>query len=282
MIRPPALLARRIPLMLLVAALGVIFLLPYLWMVGSAFKSRSELFSYVFPVGWRTFIPVQPTLDNFNRLLTTLGFGRYIFNTLLLAAVTVSGAMLVCSMTAFVLAMIEFPGRRLVFFLIMFTLMVPFEARMIPSYLVVQNLGMANTFTALWLPWIADAFLIFLFTNHFSELPVDLYHAALIDGCPHWQVYWRVMLPNIGPALISGGLIKFFFAWDSYVWPLIVLRSPKWQVIGVAIANLFTDQSIEWESIFAGSLLSTIPVVALFIFLQKYYVAGMTSGGVKE
>ena len=269
-------------LWLLLAGLCMVFLLPYLWMVGSAFKSRSELFSYVFPVSWKTFIPVEPTWDNFTRLLTTLGFGRNIANTLLLAVITVAGSVLVCSMTAYILALIDFPGRRIVFFLIMFTMMVPFEARMIPSFLVVQNLGLANTFTALWLPWIADAFLVFLFTNHFSELPIDLYHAAIIDGCPHWRVYWSVMLPNIGPALISGGLIKFFFAWDSYVWPLIVLRSQKWQVIGVAIANLFTDQDIEWESIFAGSLLSTIPVIILFFMLQKYYVAGMTSGGVKE
>jgi ABC-type glycerol-3-phosphate transport system permease component len=274
--------AKKIPLALLLAFLTILFLLPYLWMLGSAFKPRSELFTYVLPVSWKTFIPLSPTLDNFTRLLYDLGFLRNIYNTLLLSVITVAGSVLVCAMTAFVLAMIEFPGRKLIFFLIMFTMMVPFEARMIPTFLVVQNIGLSNTFTALYLPWLADAFLIFLFTNHFSEIPFDLYNAAIIDGCPHWKIFWRVMLPNIGPALISGGLIKFFFAWDSYVWPLIILRSPKWQVIGVAIANLFTDQSIEWELIFAGSLLSTIPVVILFFVLQKYYIAGMTSGGLKE
>jgi ABC-type glycerol-3-phosphate transport system permease component len=185
-------------------------------------------------------------------------------------------------MTAFALAMLDFPGRKILFFLIMFTMMVPFEARMLPTFLIVQDLGLSNTFTALYLPWFADAFLIFLFTNHFSELPFDLYHAAVIDGCPHTRIFSKIMLPNITPALVSGGLIKFFFAWDSYVWPLIILRTDRWQVIGVAIANLFTDQSVAWELIFSGSLLSTIPVVFLFILLQRYYIAGMTSGGIKE
>jgi ABC-type glycerol-3-phosphate transport system permease component len=113
-------------------------------------------------------------------------------------------------------------------------------------------------------------------------VPFDLYNAAVIDGCPHAKIFWKIMLPNIGPALISGGLIKFFFAWDAYEWPLIILRSPRWQVIGVAIANLFTDQNIAWELVFAAALLSTVPVVVLFFFLQKQYIAGMTSGGVKE
>lgn len=262
--------------------LVTIFLLPYLWMLGSAFKSRSELFSYVLPVSWKTFIPVSPTLNNFYRLLFELGFARTIGNTLLLSVITVFGTVLFCSMTAFALAMLDFPGRKILFFLIMFTMMVPFEARMLPTFLIVQDLGLSNTFTALYLPWFADAFLIFLFTNHFSELPFDLYHAAVIDGCPHTRIFSKIMLPNITPALVSGGLIKFFFAWDSYVWPLIILRTDRWQVIGVAIANLFTDQSVAWELIFSGSLLSTIPVVFLFILLQRYYIAGMTSGGIKE
>ena len=185
-------------------------------------------------------------------------------------------------MAAFALSLLDFPGRRLAFFVIMFTMMVPFEARMLPTFLVVQDIGLSNTFTALYLPWLADAFLIFLFSNHFAEIPFDLYHAAVIDGCPHTRIYSKIMLPNITPALVSGALIKFFFAWDSYVWPLIILRNNRFQILGVAIANLFTDQSIAWELIFSSALLSTVPVVIIFILLQRYYIAGMTSGGIKE
>ena len=262
--------------------LAGVFLIPYAWMLGSAFKPRSELFTYVLPVGWKTFIPLRPTLANFGKLLVELGFLRNIGNTLLLSVITVGGSVLLSAMAGYILALVEFPGRRLALFLMLFTTMVPFEARMLPTFLVVQGLGLANTFPALFLPWLADAFLILLFRNHFSELPGDLYSAAVIDGCPHWKIFWKVMLPNVAPALISGGLVKFFFAWDSYVWPLVVLRSPKWQVIGVAVANLFTDQSVAWELIFASSVLSTIPVALIFFALQRYYIAGMLSGGVKE
>ncbi len=261
--------------------LAIIFLLPYAWMLGSAFKTRTELFTYVIPMSWKTFIPLAPTMENFTRLIIDLKFYRNIFNSLLLAAATVSTTMIFCSMTAFVLSMLDFPGRKVIFTLIMFTMLVPFEARMIPTFLVVQGLGMSDTFIALFLPWVADAFLIFLFSNHFAEIPYDLYHAAIIDGCSHKRVFWSVMFPNILPALISGGLIKFFLAWDAYVWPLIIIRNEKKQVISVAIANLFTDQSVEWELIFSSAVLSTIPVVILFLFLQRYYIAGMTSSGIK-
>lgn len=261
--------------------LSLVFLLPYFWMLGSAFKPRSELFAYVNPVSWKTFIPLSPTWDNFRQLFA-MDFQRNVFNTLLLSVVTVIGSMFICSSMAYVFSRFEFPGRKIIYAVVVFTMMVPFEARMIPSFLVVQNLGLGDTFTALWLPWLVDAFQIMLFTNHFESIPGDLHNAAVIDGCPHWKIFYKIMLPNIVPALISGGLIKFFFAWDSYVWPLIILRKPTWQVLGVAIANLFTDQRIAWELVFASSLLSTIPVLLLFLFLQKYYVAGMTSGGVKE
>ena len=276
---------RKIPknVLLLVGLLflGLIFLLPYAWMLGSAFKTRSEMFTYVFPVSWRTFVPLSPTLDNFQTLLE-MNFLRNVSNSLLLSVVTVLGSLFICTSMAFIFARFEFRGSKFLYALVLFTMMVPFEARMIPTFLVVQNFGLGDTFTALWLPWLADAFLIMLFTNHFSQVPADLHNAAVIDGCPHYKIFYKILLPNIAPALISGGLIKFFFAWDSFVWPLIILRSPKWQVLGVAIANLFTDQSIAWELVFASSLVSTIPVLILFLFLQKYYIAGMTSGSVKE
>ncbi len=261
--------------------LSLVFLLPYFWMLGSAFKPRSELFAYVNPVSWRTFVPLSPTWDNFRQLFA-MNFQRNVFNSLLLSIVTVVGSMFICSSMAYIFSRFEFPGRKAIYAVVVFTMMVPFEARMIPSFLVVQNLGLGDTFTALWLPWLVDAFQIMLFTNHFEAIPADLHNAAVIDGCPHWKIFYKILLPNIVPALISGGLIKFFFAWDSYVWPLIILRKPTWQVLGVAIANLFTDQRIAWELVFASSLLSTIPVLLLFLLLQKYYVAGMTSGGVKE
>lgn len=261
--------------------LSLVFLLPYIWMIGSSFKGRNELFQYINPVSWKTFVPLEPSLDNFRRLID-MGFLRNIGNSLLLSSVTVVGSLFFCASMAFIFSRFDFLGKNVIYSLLLFTMMVPFEARMIPTFLVVQNMHLGDTFTALYLPWLVDAFLVILFTNHFNEIPADLHNAAVIDGCPQWRIFYKILLPNISPALISGGLIKFFYAWDSYVWPLIILRKPQWQVIGVAIANMFNDQRIEWELVFVGSLISTIPVLLLFISLQKYYVSGMTSGGVKE
>lgn len=274
-------LAKNVLVFIGLALLSLVFLLPYIWMIGSSFKSRNELFQYISPVSWKTFIPIEPTLDNFRRLID-MGFLVNVANSLLLSAVTVVGSLFFCASMAFVFSRFDFPGRNFLYGLLLFTMMVPFEARMIPTFLVVQEMHLGDTFTALYLPWLVDAFLVILFTNHFEEVPADLHNAAVIDGCPHWRIFYKILLPNISPALISGGLIKFFYAWDSYVWPLIILRKPRWQVIGVAIANMFTDQRIEWELVFAASLVSTVPVLLLFISLQKYYVSGMTSGGVKE
>ena len=194
--------------------LSMVFLLPYAWMIGSSFKPTSELFQYVSPVSWKTFIPLDPTLGNFAKLIG-MGFIRNVANTLLLSAVTVFGCIFICASLAYIFSRFEFPGRKVFYGLCVFTMMVPFEARMIPTFLVVENIGLVDTFTGLWLPWIFDAFTIMLFTNHFAAIPADLHNAALIDGCPHVKIFYKVMLPNIGPALISGGLIKFFFSWDS-------------------------------------------------------------------
>lgn len=261
--------------------LSLVFLIPYIWMIGSAFKPASEIFRYVTPISWKTFIPLEPTFENFIAIFE-MGFLRNLFNSLLLSLVTVIGSIFICSSLAFIFSRFEFPGRRMIYAIFIFTMMIPFEARMIPTFLVVQNIGLGDTFSGLWLPWLVDSFQIMLFTTHFNAIPEDLHNSAVVDGCPHWKVYYKILLPNITPAIISGGLIKFFFAWDSYVWPLIILRKPTWQVLGVAIANLFTDQRVAWEQVFASSLLSTLPVLIIFIFLQKYYVTGMISGGVKE
>lgn len=271
----------RIFFIVLVAFILVIFLLPYVWMIGSSFKSRSELFSFISPVTWKTFLSVHPTLENFAALFED-GYVRNILNTFLESFLTVIFSTFICASMAYVFSSFEFPGRKVLYAVMVFTMMVPFEARMLPTYLVTQSIGLGNTFTGVWLPWVFDAFTVVLLTTHFMSVPRDMHNAALIDGCPHYKIMYKIMLPQILPALISAVMLRFFFAWDSYVWPLIILRNPDWQVLSVAIANLFTDQDIAWELVFSASLLSTVPVLVVFLFFQRYYVAGMTSGGVKE
>lgn len=261
--------------------LVVVFMGPYVWMISSAFKPREEIFLYLNPVSWRTFIPLNPTLSNIQELWVELEFWRPILNSLGIALTTVTIAILINSMIAFALSRLKFLGREFLFVLVLSTLLIPFEAIMVPMFLVVQKIGLDDTFPGIFLPWVADAFIIFLLRQHFMELPDDLQDAAIIDGCTPFQIYWKIFLPNIKPALISAGFIKFMYSWDAYIWPLIITRDPKKSVVAIAIARLFTDQDILWEYVFAGSFMATIPIILLFLFLQRYYIQGIATTGLK-
>jgi len=266
---------------LLSVLLVIIFATPYVWMIGSTFKPREEIFRYITPLSWRTFVPLNPTLDNISTLFVDLNFSRPLLNTLGVSIASVVLSLTVSSLIAFVLAWIEFPGRQIVFVAILMTLLIVFEAKLVPLFLIMQRLGLQNTYLSIFLPWVTDAFFVFLFYQHFKKLPKELMEAAIIDGCSYFRAYWNVMLPNIGPALISAAFIKFIFSWDSYIWPLITITDESKQVISVAIAKLFANEEVLWELVFAGSFVATIPIIILFFFLQRYYVEGVASSGIK-
>ena len=268
----------RVALYLLIV---VVFATPYLWIVGSTFKSRQDLFDDLYPVSVKTFVPSNPTLENLTGLFSDTNFAQAVLNSVLVAAMSVTFAVTINSMIAFVLAWLKFPGRRLLFLVILATLTIAFEAKLIPLFLTMQQLHIDNTLPSIFLPWITDAFIIFLLRQHFAELPQDLYDAAIIDGCSFFRMYWQVMLPNIVPALVSAGFIKFIFSWDSFIWPSIVITDESKTVITVALAKLFSDEYIKWELVFAGSFVATVPVVVIFIFLQRYYVQGFVRSGLK-
>lgn len=264
-----------------IGGLILLFTLPYIWMIGSTFKSRAELFQHITPLSWRTFVPLAPTLDNLRVLFFEEGFAIPLINSLGLAIAAVLFALTINSMIAFVLAWIEFPGRRFVFIAILSTLLIVFEAKLVPLFLIMQKMNLQNTYISIILPWITDAFFIFLFRQHFKGLPKELMEAAILDGCSYFRVYWSVMLPNIRPALISAAFIKFIFAWDSFIWPLIAITDESKTVITVAIAKLFSNEDVLWELVFASSFVATIPIILLFFFLQRYYVEGIAQSGIK-
>jgi len=263
-----------------VITIFITFILPFLWMTSSAFKNRDELFRYITPVSWKTFIPLRPTLLNFVELIFDQNFLLPMANSIGIAIISVSLALLINSSIAYVLARIEFRGREIIFILILSTMLIPFEAIMVPMFLTVQELGLDNTYWAIFLPWVADPFAIFLLRQHFKALPQDLEDAAIIDGCSYFQRFWRIMLPNIKPGLISVLIIKFIWSWDAYVWPLIVVREPKKMVVPIAIAQLFTDQDVLWGPVFAASFMATVPVVILFLFFQRYFIEGVVTSGI--
>lgn len=264
-----------------ISFLILVFSMPYIWMVVSAFKPRVEIFANVYPLTWRTFIPINPTLDNFNILFTQHAFLRPMLNSIGLAISGVVISLAINSMIAFVLAWIEFPLRNFLFIAILATMLIAFEAKIVPLYLIIQHLNLYDTYLGMLVPWITDAYFIFLLRQHFKELSKELFEAAVLDGASYFRIYWNIMLPNIKPGLISAAFIKFIFTWDSYIWPLVAVRDEGKMVVTVALAKLFADEYILWELVFAGSFVATIPILFVFLALQRYYVQGFLSSGLK-
>ena len=270
-----------LPKIIMVAIIALVFTVPYLWLIGSTFRTREELFAYIYPLTWRTFIPLQPTLINFKTLFVEYNFATPLLNSLGISIVSVVIGVILCSTIAFVLAWIEFPGREIVFVVILATMLIAFEAKLVPLFLIMEKLNIGNTYFSIFAPWLVDAYFIFLLRQHFKGIPQELFDAAILDGCSYFRVYWSVMMPNIKPALMTMAFIKFMFSWDSYIWPLITIRDESKTVITVAIAKLFSDDTIIWEIIFSSAFVATIPIIILFMFLQRYYIQGITTSGLK-
>lgn len=261
--------------------LALIFLLPYLWMVFSSMRPNQDIFRYLYPLRWETLIPTRVTLQNYRELFTELRFARFLANSLFVASATTLGVILVNAMGGYAFARLRFPGRDVLFILVLATMLVPFEATVVPLYLVVRGLGLQDTYTALIVPWLASPFAVFMFRQFFQEIPRDLDEAAIIDGASYWTVFRHVIVPNSKPAFVTLGLIQFLWSWDAFFWPLVVIEDRNKQVVQVAIATLFTPEMVFWGRTFAACTVVSLPVIVLFLALQRYYIRGFVLSGLK-
>ena len=263
-------------------AVVIIFLLPYEWMIASSLKDQFSIFRDVTPVGINTFVPASPTLDNFQWLVDNRSIGRALLNSAFVAIGQVLGTVAVCSLAAYVLARMRFPGRNLIFVLILVTFLVPTEALVVPLYQVVSSYGLSNNLVAAFLPWLASPFGLFLLRQAFDEIPRELDEAAVVDGATHWDVFWHVILPNSRTALATLALMTFLFAWNAFLWPLVILQSQDLTVVQVAIAQSVVPGELpNWGTTFAGAALASIPILILFVFLQRFFIRGVALTGIK-
>lgn len=262
---------------------ALFFLFPFLWMFFAALKPQTEIFQYIYPLSWKTFIPQTWTLENYRHLmeLDPYPFTRYLFNSIFVAVLVTLSSLIVNAMAAYAFARLDFPGRKILFALFLTTVIIPFEALAIPLYLEMRALRWVNTYQALIVPWIANAMGIFLLRQFFLDIPRDLIDAAHIDGCSHLSAFRRIVLPNAIPALITFALIRFQASWDAFFWPLIVAPGPEKRVVQVAIATFTTEVQTQWGLTFAASTLATLPILFLFLLLQRYYVQGVLLSGLK-
>lgn len=262
---------------IILGIIAILMLFPLVWLVSTAFKSPSENI-FQFPP---QLIPSQPTFQNFIRVWETNPFGRYLFNSLLVATLTVSLNLLFCSLAAYPLARLTFKGRDLIFTAIIATIMIPFQIVMIPLYVLTVQLGLRNSYLGIIFPSIASAFGIFLLRQAFKSVPKELEEAARIDGCSELGIWWNVMIPAVKPALITLAIFVFIGSWSDFLWPLLILDQPDYYTMPLGVATLAGTFSLDWRLIAAGSVISIAPVLLFFLILQRYIVPTDAGSGVK-
>jgi ABC-type glycerol-3-phosphate transport system permease component len=263
---------------LVLIAGALVMLMPFLWLVSSSLKLEQRVFE--FPPSW---LPDPVRWANYYDALTYKPFHLYFKNTLLIAVLNQIAILLTASFCAYGFARIEFPGRDFWFAVAMATIMIPYFVIMIPQFVIFSRLGWTDTILPLTVPFFfgGGAFNIFLFRQFFRSLPSELSDAARIDGCSEFDIYWRIMLPLSGPALITVAIFTFLFSWNDYIGPLIYLTSPEKITVAVGLATFRSVMRTQWNLLMAASTVMTLPVVLLFFILQRYFIRGVVMSGLK-
>ncbi|NEE02300.1 carbohydrate ABC transporter permease [Phytoactinopolyspora halotolerans] len=260
----------------LLIILAIIFIGPFVVLVSSSLKpATQDVFS--FPPD---FIPRPPVVDWFIRAWTVIDFPRYLLNSVIYVGVMVPAYLAVSALTAYPLARMRFRLRTVVFFLFLSTMFLPGELMLIPRFLVVSELGLADSYAGVMLPGILSAIGIFLLRQTFAGVPQELDDAARIDGCKEWGVFWHVMLPAAKPAFAVLAIFGFISVWNSFIWPLVVLKDTSKYPIALGIAYLTGVTGTDVRSLAAGTVISLIPVLVFFLVMQRHILEGM-KGAVK-
>lgn len=262
---------------ILLIAIATFTVFPLLWLVSTAFKSPTENIFQSVP----QLLPSQPTLENFLKVWKNSRFDLYLWNSFLVASVTVILNLLFCSLAAFPLARLEFKGRDPLFWAIVGTTMIPFQITMIPLYILAVQLNLKNTYAGLIFPYVISAFGIFLLRQAFQSVPKEMEEAARMDGCSSIGIWWHVMLPAARPALTTLAVFTFVAMWGDFLWPLVIVDKAELYTLPRGIASLASAFSEDWRLIAAGSAISMLPVFIVFVFLQRYIIPTEASIGVK-
>jgi multiple sugar transport system permease protein len=261
---------------ILIVAVGAT-LLPFVWMLLSSFKTQGEILRD--PNG---FWPAAPTWSNYVKWFTELNISKFFFNSLLVAVVTVLGNLVFCSMVGYSLAKMDFPGKRVLFVLVMITLMTPGVVTFVPLFVLVSKLGLVNTYPALFLPFLTTPLGVFLMRQFMLGIPDALIEAARLDGAGEIRIFARVVLPLCGPPLATLGILTFLGSWNNFLWPLVAAQSEDKYTLPVALSLFSKGQdATNYGLLLAGSVLVITPIVLLFVFLQRFFIQSVAAAGIK-
>jgi multiple sugar transport system permease protein len=276
---PSALTRRRSSQVILYVLLiigALIALMPMLWMVSASFMPTGEANTYP-----PHLLPSKITFSHYGELFTRLNLGRYLFNSALIAFTVTAISLVINSMAGYAFAKLRFRGRDRAFRILSLGLVLPVQVAMLPLFLLMKNLHLINTYWGVIIPGMASIFGIFLIRQYALSIPDDMLDAARIDGASELRIYWSVVVPGILPILATLAIWTFLATWNDFMWPLIVLSDEAHYTLPVALANLSGEHVMDTELMMAGSVLTVIPVLAVFLFLQRYYIQGVMAGSVK-
>lgn len=275
---------------LMFALILVVFAGPMIWVVGNSFRSSQTIWQNVFPVDLVTFLPLDEFFfDNYIEALGLtpaaqgLGFNmaRSMMISLASAVAVVILSLIFNTGAAYFFARLRVPRKNLLLIYVITTMMIPQQVIIVPLFLVVNQLGLINTFWALVVPWYASPFIVFALVGFMAELPYELDEAAIVDGANLFQILTRVVIPNTVPGLITVSILEFQFIWNEFFWPLVAVSNKALHPVQVAIANQFTDRDPQWGRVFSAMVLASAPVIILFLFTQRYFYRSVALSGVK-
>jgi multiple sugar transport system permease protein len=266
--------ATRAVVWVLLLAGGILMVMPFVYMLSTSLKSNTEVYEL-------SLLPRAPTLANYRRLTGASGFPRWFLNSLAIAVVTTASVLFFDSLVGYTLAKFRFRGRRVVFLAILSTLMIPTEMLVLPWYVMSKNLGWLDTYWGIMFPGMMTGFGTFLMKQFFESVPDELLEAARVDGLGEFQIWWRIAMPLVGPALSALAIFTFLGNWTAFLWPLISTTKRELYTLPVGFASFSGEFQREWEMVMAGASVATLPVLLVFLLLQKYIVRGVMLAGIK-
>ncbi|AJY47132.1 carbohydrate ABC transporter permease [Martelella endophytica] len=253
---------------------GIVMITPLLFMFSTSLKPGSQVYDL-------RLIPQDPTFSNYIEVLTSSGFARWFFNSLLVATIVTCSNVFFDSLVGYTLAKFRFRGRRFIFLAILSTLMIPTEMLVIPWYLMSANFGWLDSYWGIMFPGMMTGFGTFLMRQFFEGVPDDFMEAARIDGMNEFVIWWRIAMPLVAPAISALAIFTFLGNWTAFFWPLIVTTSSELYTLPVGLSSFAVEAQIEWEMIMTGAALATIPTLLVFLIFQRYIVRGVMLAGVK-
>ncbi len=255
---------------------AVTMIFPFFWMLVSSLKTAAEVNTTP-----PTFLPANPTLDNYVYAFEKAPFGRYFVNSVIVTAACVACTMFTTILAAFAFSRLKFPGREVLFSALLSLMMIPFEMLIITNYQTVVSWKLTDSLWALIVPFTSSIFYTYILRNFFLSIPDSLYYSARVDGAGNWKYLWRIMVPMAKPALATIGLLNAIICWNSFLWTVLVTNVPENRTLPFGLYAFMTSSGIRYERLMAAATIVVVPMVILFIFFRKNIVTGVSRGGLK-